>query len=524
MSVFTDYIKTHVDCFSIVECFKAADFTDQNAAEKEFTRIVTTMSKWKHCPAQLWAQNQIKSKFVILKKRELISYWEQVEKNYVNSLQSRSYLRHQSDLFKEQGSPSTIPAKRPASESDEDSEYQPSNTTSSDSNKQSVNPGNRYFYLVGSGLDKYITPTSAKKWMADGLDLVTKFLEYRTEVYNAAKMMEPLTVIDRLALNFICLISPSSQFGNKMDSAVWDLIVKKSMKQKPLEAIPDTDALWCMKINQAARTSNDSAKETLKSWVRNDDSEKACCYQDVYRSMLRSYSPYYDAYSVNEDTFVKDTLLPLLSAYFPNDSTIITEGANGAVGGSAKRKRQTDPEAQGRKGDFSVYTCDKHLSQLVFLMECKPPRASSSDDFTKMANCLKDCIDKAIKDGVDHSALTVCGLICESGRCKVFSMDLKYHGMYRLIEIGTFYLPRDHNNLDVMLGAFQVMNQCQKIVMEAAKACKETIRQDGNDRDMCLPSFGTPIRLTDNQSVTLLQNVDPARLARTARKLDFSKC
>ncbi|CEP07373.1 hypothetical protein [Parasitella parasitica] len=126
-----------------------------------------------------------------------------------------------------------------------------------------------------------------------------------------------------------------------------------------------------------------------------------------------------------------------------------------------------------------------------------------------MANCL----DKAIKDGVDHSALTVVD-------AKSFQWISKYHGMYRLIEICAFYLPRDHNNLDVMLGSFQVMNQCQKIVMEAAKACKETIRRVGNDGDMCLPSFGTPIRLAEDQ----IMNVDPAKLAHAARKLDFLKC
>ncbi|KAI9254065.1 hypothetical protein BY458DRAFT_521345 [Sporodiniella umbellata] len=526
MSRFIDYIRTHVKNFSIVDCFKVAGIADQNAAEKEFTHSVINISKWKECPVQRWAQKQIDSQFIILKERALYSYWEEVEKNNAHSFQSRSYFKYQSDLLKKQGSPSTIPCKRPVIDSDGDSDetYQPSNTSSSDSTKQPVQPANSYFHLVGAGLDSYVPPTNAKKWMADGMDLIAKFLEYRIEVYNAAKIAEQLTVIDRLALNFICLISPSSQLGNKMDSAVWEAIVKKAKEKKHMEAIPDTDALWCMKINQAARTSNDDAKGILKSWVRSNDTDEACRYQDVYRSMLKVYSPYYDTCSVNEDTFVKGTLLPLLAAYFPNSSSIFTEGANGAVSGSSRRKRQTDHDAKARKGDFSVYTCDNHLSQLVFLMECKPPRANPSDDFVKMANCLKDCLDKAIKDGADHSVLTVCGLLCESSRCKVFSMDLKYHGMYRLIEIGTFYLPRDHNNLDVMLGAFQVMNQCQKIVMEAAKVCKETIRRDGNNSDMCLPSFGTPIRLAEDQVMTLLQNVDPARLARAARKLDFSKC
>ncbi|KAI8351173.1 hypothetical protein BD560DRAFT_427315 [Blakeslea trispora] len=276
-----------------------------------------------------------------------------------------------------------------------------------------------------------------------------------------------------------------------MDSAVWEAIVKRSKEEKHMEAISDTDALWCVKINQAVRTSNDDAKEVLKSWMRSDDTDEACRYQDVYRNMLKAYSPCYDKCNVNEDTFVKDTLLPLLAAYFPKRFDYL----------------------HGR----SLWS--------LFLVKCKPPRASPSDDFVKMANWLKN--------GVGHSALTGGSeivpkdshaiLFIIGSRCKVFSMDLKYHGMCRLIEIGTFYLPRDHNDLDVMLGAFQVINQCQKIVMEAAKVCKETIRRDGNDGDMCLPSFGTPIRLPQDQIMALLQNVDPGRLARAARKLDFSK-
>ncbi|KAG0166616.1 hypothetical protein DFQ30_006977 [Apophysomyces sp. BC1015] len=132
-----------------------------------------------------------------------------------------------------------------------------------------------------------------------------------------------------------------------------------------MEAIPDIDDLWCVKINQAARTTNGDAKEILKSWVRSDDTDEACRYQDVYKSMLKAYGPYYDAFSVNEGTFVKEILLPLLAAYFPDDSTIFTKGANGAVSGSSRRKRQTDPDTQARKGDFNAYMCDKHLSQLV---------------------------------------------------------------------------------------------------------------------------------------------------------------
>ena len=89
-------------------------------------------------------------------------------------------------------------------------------------------------------------------------------------------------------------------------------------------------------------------------------------------------------------------------------SNLLSCRSKRAVSGSRRRKRQIDPEAQARKKIFSVYTCDNHLSQLVFLMESKPPRASHNDGFLRIANCLKHCLDKAIKDVVDHSAMTVC--------------------------------------------------------------------------------------------------------------------
>ena len=43
-------------------------------------------------------------------------------------------------------------------------------------------------------------------------------------------------------------------------------------------------------------------------------------------------------------------------------------------------------------------------------------------------------------------------------RCRVLCLDLKYHGMYRLVDIGTFYIPSSSNNMDTMLGVSQVMN------------------------------------------------------------------
>lgn len=125
----------------------------------------------------------------------------------------------------------------------------------------------------------------------------------------------------------------------------------------------------------------------------------------------------------------------------------------------------------------SVYAhATASLASQYSLWNTSPLEQAPAMVLLKWQTASKDCLDKAIKNGVDHSVLTVCGLLCESGyqkggneivtqdshavlltidsQYKAFAIDLKYHVMYRLIEIGTFYLPRDYNNLDIMLGAF----------------------------------------------------------------------
>ncbi|ORE12875.1 hypothetical protein BCV71DRAFT_268806 [Rhizopus microsporus] len=144
-------------------------------------------------------------------------------------------------------------------------------------------------------------------------------------------------------------------------------------------------------------------------------------------------------------------------------------------------------------------------------MEHKPPRASPSDGFVKMANCLKGLPRQSHQErcgpfGIDG--------VRSSLQYKAFAIDLKYHVMYRLIEIGTFYLPRDYNNLDIMLGAKLSWKQHAKKKQFDETAMMVT----------CVYHHLPPpsIRLAEDQFKFLLQNLDPVRLTHAAQKLDFS--
>ncbi|PHZ07185.1 uncharacterized protein RHIMIDRAFT_131423 [Rhizopus microsporus ATCC 52813] len=213
-----------------------------------------------------------------------------------------------------------------------------------------------------------------------------------------------------------------------------------------------------------------------------------------------------------------DALQPLLKAYFPNDDIICREGANGTIKASSSRKQKFDPDSHGRKGDCSVKTNDGCLNQLILLVEVKPPRNTTSNDLVKLGKCLKDVVDKLDEDGVRD--VLVCGLLAEGYHCRAFAMDLKFHGLYRMIHLGIFYVPQDSNNLDVLCGAFQVMNLLMPIVIRNAKHIKKQTRKRAPPSTMALPSFESPIRINEEQK-RLLLNMSNPRVKRAARKLNF---
>ncbi|KAL1931534.1 hypothetical protein VTP01DRAFT_9677 [Rhizomucor pusillus] len=310
-----------------------------------------------------------------------------------------------------------------------------------------------YDYLVGAGALTYTEPEDAVRVdSSSDADLTGAFQSYRDRVVSAAREYRVLSMAQWLALNFILLVSNSPRFTGNVETEILEIALKAVRKEQGLELVEDTDILWCQKLNQAARCSRDDAKEILAQWERDgNDSVSSRRYRDVYRELLKAYSDGYDTSQVNEDTYVKDTLVPILRTYFENSSLITTAGV---IRGSRVRRQAVEPLSEGRKADFSVHSCDEDDSQVLLLVECKPPSTAGSDDLTTSMN-------EAIKAGADDLHVQVCGIVCHGHRCDVFAMDLQYHGMYRMKHLNTFFIPVDHTDFDVLLGVFQVMDTLQ---------------------------------------------------------------
>jgi len=187
----------------------------------------------------------------------------------------------------------------------------------------------------------------------------------------------------------------------------------------------------------------------------------------VVQAILNLYSSTLNA---SEDTLVRK----VLSLFFFDDDFIECVWANSTLSASASRKRKFDPSLQGRKPDFMVSTASGQCKAHLLIAEVKPEGHHVADsgpwnDLVKLGNELKDTIDEIIEHGVE--ATEVCGLLVQGFRCDLFVMDLKFDGLYRMIRVGRFYLPRDRHNFSVLPDAIEVLLQGKRIVTRSAEHC-----------------------------------------------------
>ncbi|KAI9247718.1 hypothetical protein BDA99DRAFT_471103 [Phascolomyces articulosus] len=552
---FIKYIKHHWsdNPFDIIDCFKQSDYNNQVTAVEEFKKAVRKVASWSDSPARFWAQVIIQTNFALLEKKEIDDYWLKVDLEIANKMEVKQYVSAKRKIMEENsgensGSSSKkinikeVESRLPVvtrnqnklvlenenwSGSGSDHTFKEETSSSSSSTIKNKKKTDYYFYLVGDGQWEYSAPEGGEKWIVDDLDITDQFLKYRCEVLESAKNLDVLSTVDQLALNFICFIGENSSKGNRMMPNIWKKMMDDSLKSFKIMPVAMNQVHWIYKINQAMRSGGvNVAKDILNHWCSADKDRHSEIYQNIYDTLLKVYPSNYDTSDANEDTFVKDTISPILRSYFPNDEYITSEGANGVIQASCDSRRRFDDTAEGKKGDYSINTNDGKFSQLVLLVECKPPRNSISGDIPKLARCLKDCLNKMTKDGADNFDLTVCGLVCEGRQCHIYAADHKFHGMYRCYEIGTFFIPQNRHDFDVMMGLFENMNTLQEIVIKNAKLCIESIRQKQNNakKEMIIESFDSPIRINETQALQYLNSSSSFKLgSRAGKKLDFSK-
>ncbi|KAI7856005.1 hypothetical protein BDC45DRAFT_70134 [Circinella umbellata] len=177
-----------------------------------------------------------------------------------------------------------------------------------------------------------------------------------------------------------------------------------------------------------------------------------------------------------------------------------------AVGSNERRSKHSEEDKKkgkkkiGRFADLSmIYDYGDCPKQGLVVVEIKPPMKTldgSRPDFVKIANEMKDSMDKMVKDGYDDDEITILGVLVEGFTCTLFIMDLVYKAIYRMIPLSVFYLPRSHHDYSVLPATFESMITLKKYMISNARRCfafhrqatfKQTVRST-----YIVDSFDTP--------------------------------
>ncbi|CAO3600806.1 unnamed protein product [Absidia cylindrospora] len=206
------------------------------------------------------------------------------------------------------------------------------------------------------------------------------------------------------------------------------------------ELISESTRNVVQKFARASRTNMDLALDILNR-------DLALATKKKYlRTLLTNLGQKYDGVLIdvmNEDSFVKSRVDPVMGAFFKTEDDIIIDGSSTALASSAAARKKFDPYLRGKMADITVSIMEENVDNLI-IMEVKPPAKAKSDvDLLKMADMMKDSIDFMHSKGLDSIGLYVMGVIIEGYRCDLYVMDLDNTFLYRLLKIGTFYIPVD---------------------------------------------------------------------------------
>ncbi|KAG2215407.1 hypothetical protein INT45_010427 [Circinella minor] len=307
-------------------------------------------------------------------------------------------------------------------------------------------------YLSGNGIPSVVLKEHCDQWIINTTPITERFLKFRNETMEHAKEGVLKTYQEELALNCIFLIdgvecAPNSRLHYGFDEEEWDCMLKEVNDLYPMKSLADDVIFSIVQFAQA------------------DKQESSFSIASVY---------------------------PIFLPFIDETELVTCCGTDGQAQGSAERRDSVDGnKSTSRYSDLSMnFSFDSMPEQGLLIVEIKPfekVKNGSRPDFIKLANEMKDAIDKMVKDGMDDENITVLGVLIEGFKCTLFVMDLMYQATtYRLVLLSVFYIPRDRHDLYVLLSSYEALATMRKMTYSNARRCyafykekkRTTIRHD----------------------------------------------
>ncbi|KAI7859620.1 hypothetical protein BDC45DRAFT_564415 [Circinella umbellata] len=300
--------------------------------------------------------------------------------------------------------PASPESSSPASASSGDS-HESSSTTIASTESTSKRRKRIIDYFAGKDVSDIKLNEDATKWYIDGTDITGKFLKHREKTVEKAKKGRLETYQEELSINCIFAIDdldsiyPNSTLEYGFDDSLWMKMTEECNDLYPLQPLPVGVEDILKKFDMAGKPKFSNCSNIVKS-METGNSEDSECTQDSLRSLVKKYSPKASKKSDKLESSFS------LSAVYP-----VTDG-------KPTNEKEKAEKKNGCLSDMQVnfdYAAQMPKEALL-IVEIKAPQKIKNDsrpDLVKLANEMKDALDKMIKDGLDDPEITVVGILIE---------------------------------------------------------------------------------------------------------------
>ncbi|CAO3620580.1 unnamed protein product [Mucor hiemalis] len=133
-------------------------------------------------------------------------------------------------------------------------------------------------------------------------------------------------------------------------------------------------------------------------------------------------------------------------------------------------------ETKAFQPDFLVYAWLFGHRFDLFVVEVKPPKSTmAAYDWIKMSREMKHMLEKPVMIGVKSPR--VCGLWVDGYRCKTYTLEIKHDGIYKLIQLSDFDLPRKLEDIVKVRSIMKHLLTIKSIIETTKKNIELAIRR-----------------------------------------------
>ncbi|KAI8149320.1 hypothetical protein BJV82DRAFT_708214 [Fennellomyces sp. T-0311] len=274
-----------------------------------------------------------------------------------------------------------------------------------------------YRWLVGPGdTETKIADTSAQ-WVHDGVDISARLRSHHDDVVAKASKEDLSNDTDQLCLNCIFY------FPQNKNDGIWRIFneelrnqLAEELERDEYTLMPNEALLLCHSINKDIKQKQDPMDTLLDFRVEHRNNLLLQGFAHVLEQM-----PSCD--EVNERMFTDNSILPSLKEIFPGTEGYVVIGPTTSSKAVAEGIKQFDSSFLAGKPD--IYVSKNNIEHLA--CEAKKPNRES---------CM---LDHALNnDENPEQLLATTGILVEGYNCTAFVLELKYDGVYCLMEVDHF--------------------------------------------------------------------------------------